>query len=109
MALSFGNFKAKAPQKGGWRSSYVDITLDGSYSSGGWAITAANLKLSTLYQLVPPSSGVGTGPVGHPLRWDHATGKLLAFQGSVSSATGLKEIDAGDLNGEVIRCFYEGW
>jgi hypothetical protein len=82
--------------------------LDGSYASGGWAITAANLKLSTLYQLVPPSAGIVSNR-GFLLRWDHATGKLAAFQGSTASNAGLKEIDTGDLNNEVIRCFYEGW
>jgi hypothetical protein len=86
----------------------VDITLDGSYSAGGWAITAANLKLSTLYQLTPPGPGVASS-LGYALRWDHATGKLLAFQGSAASNTGMKEIDAADLNAEVIRCHYEGW
>ena len=108
MAITFTNFKAIPPKKGGWRSGYVDITLDSSYSAGGWAITAANLKLNTLHQLVPPSAGVASS-LGYPLRWDHATGKLQAFQGSAASNAGLKEIDAGDLNGEVIRCYYEGW
>lgn len=108
MALTFDNFKAKPPEKGGWRSGYVDITLDGSYATGGWAITAANLKLNTIYQITPPSAGIASAR-GFLLRWDHATGKLSAFQGSTASNAGLKEIDAGDLNGEVIRCFYEGW
>jgi len=108
MAITFQNFKRKPPEKGGWRRGYADLVLDNGYQAGGWAITAANLGLTTLYQLTPPSAGVAASR-GFLLRWNHATGKLLAFQGSTASNAGLKEIDAADLNGEVIRCYYEGW
>ena len=108
MALTFSGFKRKAPEKGGWRSGYVDITLDDSYAAGGWAITAANLNLTTIYNIVPPAGGIGSS-LAYVLRWDHATGKLLAFEGNASAGTGMQEMDAADLDGEVIRCFYEGW
>lgn len=107
MALTFANFKAKPPQKGGFRSGYVDITLDDSYSAGGWTITAANLRLDRIIDFRPPAVAIGTS-LGYPLRWDHVTGKLLAFEGNASAGTGMQEMDATDLDGEVIRCFYEG-
>lgn len=108
MALTFGNFKRMHPEIGGWRSGYVDITLDASYPAGGWPITAANLNLTNLYDLKPPAVGIGSS-LAYPLRWDHATGKLLAFEGNAAAGTGMQEMDAADLSGEVIRCFYEGW
>ena len=103
MALAFANFKRMAPKKGGFRSGYVDITLDASYSSGGWAITAANLVLSTLHNLIPPGS-----KNGFVLEWDHVNGKLKAYQ-EADGASALGEIDAADLSAAVVRCFYEGW
>ena len=109
MALQFTNFKRKPPQKGGWRSGYVDIVLDGSYSAGGWTITAANLKLTTIYAIWPPPVGVHTGPLAYTLHWNISTGKLMAFEGNGSAGTGMQEMDAGDLSGDTIRCYYEGW
>ena len=102
MALSF-TFKRKHPQKGGFRSGYVDITLDAAYPSGGWPITAANLVLSTLHNLMPPGS-----KNGFVLEWDHVNGKLKAYQ-EADGASALGEIDAADLSTAVVRCFYEGW
>ena len=107
MALSF-SIKTLPGMDGGWRHGFVDITLDASYSAGGWTITAANLNLNTLYHLEPPAAGIGSS-LGYVLRWDHAAGKLLAFEGNASAGTGMQEMDAGDLNGEVIRCRYMGW
>ena len=104
MALAF-SIKAKPPQDGGWRTGFVDITLDASYSAGGWTITAANLRLDVLYYLEPPAVGI-VSSLGYALRWDHVTGTLWAFESN--TATGFQEIDAGDLSGEVIRCKYEG-
>jgi hypothetical protein len=106
MALTFST-KTMLPLDGGWRHGFVDITLDNSYSAGGWAIAASDLNLGTLYHLEVPSAGVA-GSLGYPLRWDHATGKLLAFE-EADGAAGLQEIDAADLNGEVLRCRYWGW
>ena len=107
MALSFTT-KSMPPRDGMWREGFVDITLDGSYSTGGWTITAANLGLTSIYYLEPPAAGIGSS-LGYVLRWDHATGKLLAFEGNASAGTGMQEMDAGDLNGEIIRCRYAGW
>lgn len=108
MALTFTNTKAKPPQKGGWRCGYVDITLDDSYPSGGWAITPANLKLSSIYALHPPAVGVGSG-LAYALHWNHITGKLMAFEGNAAAGTGMQEMDAADLDGSVVRCYYEGF
>jgi len=103
MALAFANFKRKPPQKGGWRGGYVDITLDGAFPTGGWPITAANLVLNTLHNLIPPAS-----KNGFPLEFDHVNSKIIAYQ-EADGASALGEIDAADLSGAVIRCWYEGW
>ena len=103
MALAFANFKRMPPKKGGWRSGYVDITLDNAYSTGGWAITAANLVLSTLHNLVPPAA-----KNGFILEFDHVNSKIKAYQ-EAGTTDAFAEIDAADLSTVVIRCFYEGW
>lgn len=106
MALTFASLKGIPPFKGGWIFGLVDITLDNAYTAGGWAITAANVGLptgGTLYCLIPsPSKG------GYVLEWDQVNGKLQAFQ-EADGAGAMAEIDAADLNGEVVRCLVIGY
>jgi hypothetical protein len=94
--------------KGGVRWGFATITLDGSYPGAGWPITAANLKLNEIYYLEVPAVAEGATHTGYPLRWDHATGKLLAFETNTTNGP-LQEIDGAELSGEVIRCLYMGW
>ena len=103
MALAFANFKRMAPKKGGFRSGYVDITLDAVYPVGGWPVTAANFVLSTLHNLMMPGSRNG-----FVLEFDHVNSKIKAYQ-EADTAAAMKEIDAADLTTVVVRAFYEGW
>ena len=104
MALAFATFKRMAPTKGGFRRGFVDITLDASYSAGGWAITKANLNLpNTLHAVIPPAH-----KNGFHLEWDQVNGKLKAYQ-EQDTASASKEIDAADLSAAVIRAEYIGW
>ena len=103
MALAFANFKRMPPVKGGWRMGFVDITFDASYTTGGWAVAASDLKLGTIHVLVPPATRSG-----FVLEWDHVNAKINAYQ-EQDSAGAMKEIDASDLSAVVARCWSMGW
>ena len=102
MAITFATVKRFPPQKGGIRRGLVDITLDASYSAGGWTVTAANLTLNVLRDLRVPAH-----KAGYHLEWDQVNGKIKAYQ-EQDTAAASKEIDAADLSTQVIRCEYVG-
>lgn len=75
MSLSFSVYKSFLPQRGNIRTGIVDITLDGSYSAGGWAIAGSSIAAGmTLFNLRPPAF-----KNGYALEWDHANAKLKAY------------------------------
>lgn len=76
----------------------TDVTLDGSYSSGGYALSNASLGL-----LANPSSidlDVGTAQGFTPV-WDTANHKLKMFK-SAGAAGAHAECAAGDLSTAVV-------
>ncbi len=105
MALTFTAVKRFKPQSG-IRRGIIDITLDAAYAAGGWAITAANLSIKgagVILNLIVPAH-----KNGYHLEWDQVNSKIKAYQ-EQDTAAASKEIDAGDLNTQVIRCEYVGY
>ena len=104
MALVFANFQRKYIAKGGYRTGYVDITLD--TNGPDFAVTAANLSLATLHNLQVPSS-----KDGFMLEWDHVAGTIncLFFDYDAVADGAAIAITGAEMNGKVIRCYYEGW
>lgn len=80
----------------------TNVTLDATYPAGGEAITANQLGLSTVSQLM-----VMSHPAGAVFWWDQANLKLKAFYADYSTTTDglLIEIAVGDtaiLDGVVV-------
>lgn len=81
MALAFAPLGGVGAQlgtgvPGGLTCKLFNVTLDTSYPTGGTAITAAQLGLTTLTTIVAsPATATGTWT----LSWNQATGKLMAF------------------------------
>lgn len=73
------------------------ITLDASYSGGGWAVAASDFGLKNLLDLQVP----GITPGGYALSWNRSTGKLMAFE-EADGGTAMQEIDGTELDGVVI-------
>lgn len=77
---------------GNYRRAFHVITFDASYPTGGYALTANQFGLTTLFLVDPnPSSAA------HPVIWNTTTSKLQVFtaQGAeVANATDLHTFSA---------------
>lgn len=101
MALAqsaFSMIKQFKPQAG-IRRGLVAITLNDSYDSGGWLVTADNLGLQELILLKPPSTSEETGIL---IGWNATTKAITAAEGVANP------IDSNELSGKVIVCEYIG-
>ena len=109
MALTFTNNKHFQPMRGGWKKGVVDITFDNSYPTGGEAVTAANLGLRTLYNLITPPIRAGSN-LGFVTSWDHVNRKIVVYESGTADA-GLGELNSTSsaLDGLTIRCEYLGY
>jgi len=76
----------------------VDITLDGSYASGGYALAPASLGMLQAPDMIDPD--VKTGQGFTPI-WNQTTGKLQMFK-SAGSAGAHAECASGDLSSAVV-------
>jgi hypothetical protein len=65
------------------------VTFDASYPTGGYAITAANLGLSTLDTIIP--NGVDTSGT-YLVSWNQATGKLQLFSALATEVTNATDV-----------------
>lgn len=74
--------RAPTPLTGGDVEDVKEITLDTDYASGGYAITAAQLGLSSISFVACP--GVG----GYVCEWDYANSKLKVLYGNNDAADG---------------------
>jgi hypothetical protein len=85
----------------------VDITLDNSYPSGGWAVAAKDLGFGTngtVYGVMPMGDAGG-----YSIRWNPATGKLTARDSSGAANAATPEITTVTLlNGVVVRVMAMG-
>lgn len=86
----------------------VDITLDGSYAAGGYALAAAGLGMEAAPDMVDPQV-VTTVGAGFIPSWNQQTGKLQMFKTGAALSGVLAECVAGDLSASVkVRCEVTG-
>jgi hypothetical protein len=84
----------------------VDLTLDNSYPTGGWPVTARQLGLgqngAVWFVALPEANG-------YSFEWDYVLSQLKAFQNSAGTApqAQLANLSAA-LNGVVIRAVFWG-
>lgn len=69
---------------GNKRVKVRELTFDNSYPTGGESLTAADVGLKVIEQFLPhgpasDSDGTGGG-FGNPVRYDHSTSKVQAFE-----------------------------
>lgn len=97
MALAFAPLGGVGAQlgtgvPGGLTCKLFTVTLDTSYPTGGTAITAAQLGLSTLTTIVPNSASTATGTWF--LGWNQATSKLMAFTATATETANTTNMSA---------------
>jgi len=86
----------------------VDVTLDGSYPTGGYPLTPQQLGFGTNGSIVfvdAPMSRTG----GWMLGWDYTNSKLQVFDGSAAANVAMHEVAAATvLTGVVARLLISG-
>jgi hypothetical protein len=106
MALTF-TFVSNVPPTGnrGAKGKVYDVTLDASYLTGGWPITAANFGLNAIGFVYVPGIKSGYG-----FSWDMTNSKIMAYK-DTASANAFTQCSAseGALSGLVLRCMAGGY
>lgn len=99
MALTFANREDLSV--GNERGVRVDITFDSSYITNGEPLTAADLGLARVNQLISNQGGLGTD-FGRVIQYDRDNELLLAFEGN--GVNPLREVpNATDLSDLTVR------
>jgi len=99
MPLTFANREDLSV--GNERGVRVDITFDASYVTNGEPLTAADLGLGRINQLISDQGGLGAN-FGRVIQYDRDNGLLLAFEGNGTAA--LREVpNATDLSDLTVR------
>lgn len=96
---------------GGTMFRVVDLTLDNSYPTGGWAITPQMAGFGTNGSVIHVY-GISSKD-GYSLGWDEVNKKLKVFQGdntNAASAPGVELPNASAvMNGKVVRALVIGY
>lgn len=86
---------------------FVDVTLDASYSSGGWALTPKKLGLGTNGTIL--AVAVLTPILGGTfVTWDAAASKIKCYS-SVTGGTATELTDADLLDALVVKLLVVGY
>ena len=106
MALAYA-IKARAAI-GDMHVRLVDITLDATYPSGGWALDAKSMGFGLSGQILAVIP-VGGAEQGRLLEWDEANNKLLVRDSSGAANAATPEITTvSQMNAAVTRVLVLG-
>lgn len=83
---------------GNRRQVVVDVTLDNSYPTGGYALSLATLGVDGVTDYVIATST----STGHTFSYNYSTSKLMAFNGTTQIA------NTTDLSAVVVRLIAQG-
>lgn len=88
-----------------------DLTLSGNYATGGESLTAADVGLKKIFQVIPNGSGSSTDlATGNNFSYDYATAKLVVYESGASGAA-IAEKTNGEAHatGLHVRCTFVGY
>lgn len=111
MALGFTvtNIYARSSPLGGVKPKKVKIVFDASYTTGGYAITAANLGFSNGITTGPQGITVAGATGGFICGWNDATSKLQVYKvGGAGAATECAGNEA-TLSTDILTCLVWGY
>ena len=94
MAIAY----AMVERRSDTRQNVVDITLDGSYSAGGYALDNASLGVVGNPTNIDCSTYVhATATVTNVAQWDPVNNKIKIFETAGTVDLPFKEVAAGDV------------
>lgn len=100
MAIAYASVERR-PDLG---RTITDITLDGSYSAGGYALDNKSLGLLSNPKSVECTYKHATATVSSLPQWDSANNKIKIFETAGTVDLPFKEVAAGDVtSSHVIR------
>ena len=109
MALAFSAVKPQPRDAWGQMEvRIVDITLDGAYAAGGYAITPQQVGFGAngviLFAILPEIAG-------YALEWIPATQKLMVKQSGAAVSSPNAEVpnNSAPINGLIPRCVFLGY
>lgn len=113
MALTVAKVTGADYVAGNKRVKVRDITFDSSYPTTGESLTASDVGLKTIEQVLPhglAGNSDGTEPtLAVDVRYDHSTSKLQAFETAGTVDTAHKEVTSTtDLSAFVVRVTFIG-
>mgnify|MGYP001004344528 FL=1 len=86
--------KIAAFTSGNKRHRVYDVTFDSSYPTGGESLTASDVNLRKIEQLIVhgPATATRGGTTGVLATYDYTNAKLQAFWGNAGTASVLPEV-----------------
>lgn len=86
--------KISAYTSGNKRHRVYDVTFDSSYPTGGESLTAADVNLRKIEELIVhgPATATRGGTTGVLATYDYTNSKLQAFWGNAGTASVLPEV-----------------
>lgn len=110
MSLTIATVSGGTTSTGGRKSVIVDITLDSSYATGGYAITTTDLgfvrRIDHMHTGVAMKSDFTASAT---VVFNPATSKLVCFSGGGSANTNPPEVaNAASLAGYQVRLLFLG-
>jgi hypothetical protein len=98
--------KIAAFTSGNKRHRVYDVTFDSSYPTGGESLTASDVNLRKIEQLIVhgPATATRGGTTGVLATYDYTNSKLQAFWGNAGTASVLPEVtDTTDIATQICR------
>lgn len=98
--------KIAAFTSGNKRHRVYDVTFDSSYPTGGESLTASDVNLRKIEQLIVhgPATATRGGTTGVLATYDYTNAKLQAFWGNAGTASVLPEVtDTTDIATQICR------
>ena len=98
--------KIAAFTSGNKRHRVYDVTFDSSYPTGGESLTASDVNLRKIEQLIVhgPATATRGGTTGVLPTYDYTNSKLQAFWGNAGTASVLPEVtDTTDIATQICR------
>jgi hypothetical protein len=107
MAITATLQKSLPKTVGGYKTMFYDVTLDNSYPTGGWSLSASTLKLnSVVFVVAEPKNG-------YVFIYDRTNSKLMAYYADYPAASAGPLIQCPNaysgLNGVTVRIMVIGY
>ena len=111
MALTLSEVTGTRGVWGNKKTRTYDVTFDSSYADNGESLTASDIGLGTIQQVIGSVARKSDGSLAIGVSYDHTNSKLLAFVGDNDNAADAPWIEAGavDLSTYSARLTFIGY